>query len=148
MRSRSAALVCAIFLMLILAAVVGAARADAVVFLPATDYGTGTWPASVAVGDFNNDGKQDLATADYGSNAVSVLLGNGNGGFGAKTDFGTGAYPEPIAVADFNADGKQDLATASESTSAVSVLLGNGKGGFGAKTDFGLGTSTSPLSIA
>ena len=46
---------------------------------------------SVAVADFNGDGKSDLVTADYGSdNTVSVLLGNGNGTFQAKQAFGTG----------------------------------------------------------
>ena len=47
----------------------------------------------MAIGDVNGDGKPDLAVANYGSNTVSVLLGNGAGGFGAKTDFATGAHP-------------------------------------------------------
>ena len=50
-------------------------------------------PISVAVGDFNGDGKQDLATANGGSNNVSVLLGNGAGGFSAATNFGAGTGP-------------------------------------------------------
>ena len=48
----------------------------------------GITPASVAVGDFNRDGNPDLAVANYGSNTVSVLLGNGTGGFGLRTNFG------------------------------------------------------------
>ena len=44
----------------------------------------------MAIGDVSGDGKPDLAVANYGSNTVSVLLGNGAGGFGAKTDFATG----------------------------------------------------------
>ena len=43
------------------------------------DYGTGTNPRSVAVGDFNGDGKPDLATANSYYDNVSVLVGNGNG---------------------------------------------------------------------
>src|SRR5260370_4309379 len=62
-----------------------------------SDFGTGTNPLSVAVGDFNGDGKLDLATANEGSNTVSILLGTGAGSFGAKTDFGTGSWPEHTA---------------------------------------------------
>src|ERR1700730_16583789 len=67
-----------------------------------TDFGTGARPNSVAVGDFNRDGKPDLAVANNNSDTVSILLGTGTGGFGAKTDFGTGAKPISIALGDFN----------------------------------------------
>ena len=72
----------------------------------------GNQPMSVAVADFNGDGKSDLVTADYGDNTASVLLGNGNGTFQAKQSFGTGSEPCSVAVADFNGDGKSDLVTA------------------------------------
>ena len=51
-----------------------------------TDVGVGSHPVSVAVGDFNNDGDQDIATANNGtgSNSVSIRLGNGLGGFGGR----------------------------------------------------------------
>src|SRR5204863_203538 len=71
-----------------------------------TDFDTGSAPASVAVGDFNGDGKFDLAMANFISNNVSILLGTGTGSFGAKTDFGTGNDPQSVAVGDFNGDGK------------------------------------------
>src|SRR5215469_5518173 len=44
-------------------------------------FGAGTEPRSVAVGDFNGDGKPDLAVANFGSNNVTILLGDGKGGF-------------------------------------------------------------------
>jgi hypothetical protein len=100
-------------------------------------FATGNAPVSVAVGDFNGDGKQDLATANESVNTLSVLLGNGSGGFSAKTDYATGAYPRSVVVADLNGDGKQDLAVANHDASTVSILLGNGSGGFSA-------TATSP----
>ena len=116
-----------------------------------TDFPTGAGPMSVAVGDFNGDGKQDLVTAnaDYDTepNSVSVLLGNGDGGFGAKTDFTTGPAPWSVAVGDFNKDGKQDLVTANSDFGNVSVLLGNGSGGFGAKTDFPTGTGCYSVAV-
>ena len=57
------------------------------------DYGTATSPLSVAIGNLNADGDPDLVVANYGSNAVSVLLGNGDGTFGTKIDYGTGSLP-------------------------------------------------------
>ncbi|MGH8100074.1 MAG: choice-of-anchor J domain-containing protein [Chthoniobacterales bacterium] len=59
-------------------------------FAAVTNFGVGTGPNSVAVGDFNGDGNQDLAMANANSNNVSVLLGDGAGGFGPATNFGVG----------------------------------------------------------
>ena len=41
---------------------------------PKVDFTTGTYPTSVSIGDFNGDGKPDLAVANYGSNTTSILL--------------------------------------------------------------------------
>src|SRR5258708_4718886 len=59
-------------------------------FAAHNDFATDTGPDFVAVGDFNGDGKLDLATVGGGSNTVSILLGTGTGTFGAKTDFAAG----------------------------------------------------------
>lgn len=97
--------------------------------------GAGNVPYAVVVGDFNNDGKQDLAVANLISKDVTILLGNGNGGFsgaaGSPISVGTG-NPAFIAIGDFNGDGHQDLAVASSDSgfSSVTILLGNGSGGF------------------
>ena len=120
------------------------AAAQTVSFGAKTDFGTGDRPHSVAVGDFNGDGKLDLVAASGGA-TVSILLGTGTGSFGAKTDFGTGgAYS--VAVGDFNGDGTLDLAVANGDSATVSILLGTGTGSFGAKTDFG--TGIGPASVA
>src|ERR1051326_4383472 len=85
----------------------------------------------VAVGDFNGDGKLDLAVANRGGNDVSVLLGSGSGGFTVRSfAFAAGTFPEAVAVGDFNGDGKLDLAVANWGTADVAVLLGDGIGGF------------------
>src|SRR6266498_3119624 len=114
--------------------------AQSVAFTAATNFGAGDRPRSVAVGDFNGDGRQDLAVANQGSGNVSILLGNGNGTFGAATNFAVGNGPLSVVVGDFNGDGRQDLAVANQFSANVSILLGNGNGTFGAATNFAGGT--------
>jgi hypothetical protein len=102
-------------------------------------------PYGIAVGDFNGDGKLDLAVADLGSAKVTVLLGNGNGTFAAGVQYATGGSPWGITTGDFNGDGKLDLAIANEGSNNVTILLGNGNGTFTAaaspatgKTPYGI----------
>jgi predicted NUDIX family NTP pyrophosphohydrolase len=115
-------------------------------FQAAVNFGAGSLPLSVAVGDFNGDGVQDLAVANELSANVSVLLGNGDGTFQAVVNFGAGNFPSSVAVGDFNGDGAQDLAVANNSSNNVSVLLGNGDGTFTAAVNFGAGAR--PFSVA
>jgi len=110
------------------------------------DYGTQSYPHSVAIGDLNGDGKPDLAVTNSQSHTVSVLLGSGNGCFGGKSDFATGNFPVSVAIGDFNGDGRLDLVTAN-GTNTVSVLLGRGDGTFWPKKrDYG--TGNDPYSVA
>ena len=109
----------------------------AVDFAPAKTYPVGTfgyYPPTVAVGDFDGDGKLDIAVANSGSGNVSILLGNGDGTFQAAVNFDAGAGPQEIAVGDFNGDHKLDLAVllVGDATNGpgFSVLLGNGDGTF------------------
>ena len=96
---------------------------------------------SLAIADFNGDGRLDLAATQVGG--VSVLLGNGDGTFGPHAEFG---IPGRLAVSDFNVDGRQDLAVVSTFPSSISIMLGNGDGTFGAPTT--TGTVRSPRSLA
>jgi uncharacterized delta-60 repeat protein len=95
-------------------------------------------PSFVTVADFNGDGKSDLVTANFFSNDVSVLLGNGKGSFGTPIKSIVGPSPGSIAVADFNGDGKSDLAVI-HAGKQVSIVLGNGDGSFDTPTNFELG---------
>src|SRR5262249_35664636 len=93
-------------------------------------------PHDVAIADLNRDGKLDLAVANSGSsNSVTILLGNGSGGFSeaSGSPIGVGSQPVSIAVGDFNRDGKLDLAVAC-AAGALDILLGNGAGGFSGTT--------------
>nr|NCR65247.1 hypothetical protein [Microcystis aeruginosa LL11-07] len=114
-------------------------------FGTATNFSVGSGPLSVTVGDFNGDGKSDLAVANRNSNNVSVLLGTGTGSFGTATNFTVGSGPFSVTVGDFNGDGKSDLAVANNSSNNVSVLLGTGTGSFGTATNFTVGNS--PFSV-
>jgi hypothetical protein len=130
-----------------------AGTCNSVTFATAANFGAGINPRSVAVGDFNGDGKQDLVTANQNSDLpanqnsdLSVLLGDGFGSFGAATNFMAGSLPNSVALGDFNGDGKQDLAASNANSNNVSILLGNGADGFGAATNFGVGSI--PTSVA
>src|SRR2546426_245451 len=97
---------------------------EAVSFRAGMAFVVGNDPVSVAVGDFNGDGKPDLAVANYDSTTVQVLLGNGDGTFRTALTFGAGSSPRSVAVGDFNGDGEPDLAVANSGSNTVSELRG------------------------
>jgi type II secretory pathway component GspD/PulD (secretin) len=97
---------------------------------PRTDFSVGHSPNAVAVGDFNGDGKLDLAVANQGDNTVSILLGNGDGTFQSQATVATGLAPDAIVTGDFNADGKLDIAVANFTDNSISIFPGNGDGTF------------------
>jgi Bacterial Ig-like domain (group 3)/FG-GAP-like repeat len=113
-------------------------------FVPATGSPilTGNQPAAGASADFNGDGIPDLAIMASYSNAVYILLGNGDGTFRVANGSpinGVGNTPCSnqfqasncsMAVGDFNHDGNADLAETSDFDNTVIILMGNGDGTF------------------
>jgi FG-GAP-like repeat/IPT/TIG domain len=99
---------------------------------------TGSYPVALAVGDFNDDGKLDLAVAcaDVSSNTVSILLGDGTGNFSQASSPGTSPEPRAIAAGNFNEDRELDLAVATmgDNLNGTSILLGDGTGNFTSST--------------
>ena len=91
-------------------------------------FPTGTNPVSNATADLNGDGHLDLLFANYISDNVSVLFGNGSGGFMAGTPFRSGMARAKSKPADLDGDGDIDFIASNYSGNSVSVLLNNGNG--------------------
>jgi uncharacterized protein (TIGR03437 family) len=117
-------------------------------FTPSSTLAAGSHPVAVVAGDFNHDGKMDLASVSEGTfgadqGGVYLLAGNGDGTFQKAVVYPAGANPSAIAMGDFNRDGNPDLAVLSNTTasgaSQLVVLLGSGGGTF---------TALPPMMIA
>jgi hypothetical protein len=128
-------------------------------------------PTAVAVGDFNGDGKLDLAVTNIpldplsllggafrgsvGGN-VAILLGDGTGNFGGPSNFGTGGdFPTSVAVGNFKKRGYNngkpynDLAVTNLNSSQLSILVNdNGGGGTFSQVGSPIGVGSRPTSVA
>jgi hypothetical protein len=102
---------------------------------------------AIATGDFNGDGKIDLAVADDAG--ISILLGNGNGTFQAAIPFPLSHAAPNLAVADLNGDGKDDVVITDRVTNQVGIYLSTGNGNLTATGGglFGLGATPMALTI-
>jgi hypothetical protein len=126
-------------------------------FRTAGSFPAGTNPGSVAVADFNGDGKDDIVTTNFAysfgghyingqilESDVRVFLSNGDGTFQAAQVFAAGKGCSSVVVADFNGDGIPDLAVGDGGSiffadDTVSILRGKGDGTFQAPEAYHLG---------
>ncbi len=115
----------------------GRARAESglqVLFAPASGspFFVGSRPGDVVVADINADGALDVITANGGDRTLSVLLGDGHGGFHVAPGepIHLDVPPHLVVVGGFNSDSRLDLAASSHDRNDVFVLLGDGRGGF------------------
>jgi hypothetical protein len=114
-------------------------HADDAFLAPYLSFHTNSCVYDLVAGDFNNDGRPDVATIDETS-VVSVLLGDGAGQLSAPQSFGLPGHPYGIGTGDFNGDGHLDLAVTGQPAD-LAVLLGAGDGTFQAYQVF----SCAPL---
>lgn len=133
------------------------ASSASVSFRSPVNYTVGTAPSAVAVGDFNGDGKQDLAVVSSGDSSksdpggVSILLGNGDGTFQSAMNFSAGNNPRYVAVGDFDGDGNDDLVVVRPGVQGasdkgdVTIFLSNGDGTF--RNDQLISTFSNPTGV-
>ena len=119
------------------------------VFPTVEDFVAGPQSSGVTSADFNNDNIVDLAVSNLTGSSVSILLGDGVGGFGPPTNLAVRESPRGIASGDFNEDGKADLVVGHFSGGGpVSVLFGNGTGLFSAPVIINIGGNHQSLAVA
>jgi VCBS repeat protein/FG-GAP repeat protein len=104
-------------------------------------------PWAVAIGDLDNDGRQDLVVGQDGSTAASVFLDTGEGTFGPRTESDFGSMQSYVAIADLDGDGRLDL-VATDWWSGARVKLGTGDGTFGPATAYATGNGTTSVTVA
>ncbi|HLO41571.1 MAG TPA: FG-GAP-like repeat-containing protein [Phycisphaerales bacterium] len=107
----------------------------------------GYTPRDVIAADFNADGVKDLAVTNNAGDAVSVLIGSGNGTFSAPAIYAVGDAPGTVAAADLNGDGRLDMVVANQGSDTCSIFTGNGDGTFAAPSTMAAGDGSGYVAL-
>lgn len=126
-----------------------------IAFASHIDSASGVQPIGIFSGDFDGDGKQDMATVNYSSNTVSVFRNTSSSGalsYASRIDFSTGLNPRGIYIQDIDLDGKPDIVVTNFGSNTVSVLrntsLGTGVISFAAQVVFTTGNGPTGIFAA
>lgn len=121
-------------------------------FKPAegSPFAVGRSPYPHAVGDVNRDGRADIVAPNVGSNNVTILLGDGSGGFKAAGGSPYAVSPRPynVAIGDISGDGIPDVITTHDDINLITTLLGDGRGGFAPAPPFDVGRRCYEIMVA
>ncbi len=99
-------------------------------FVAVGTYACGDYPTSVAIGDLDGDGLDDLAITNASSGQVSVLFNAGGATFPTGVSYPAGLKPRSSVIADLDGDGDNDLAIMNAGDETVTILMNNGAGAF------------------
>lgn len=130
------------------------APANSGLFLPYTATPIGSWPEVVAIGDVNNDGRNDvvLATSSYfdaeNDNKLHVFLQDLQGRLAFAYKLPTGNYPTSIAMGDLNDDGRIDVAVGNAYSDTIGVFLQNGQGRLSSMVTYAVSDTPDGVSVA
>lgn len=116
-------------------------------FQPAGQFPLGASPTAAALGDFNNDGHQDVAMT-ASPNLLLVWSGSGTGTFPGSAAFPVGSNPMALAAGDLNGDGHTDIVTANLNSHTVSVVMNNGSGSFSSAVHYPVENAPRSVAIA
>ena len=105
-------------------------------------------PNALLCVDLDRNSEPDIVTVSGKNRVLTVLLGDGSGGFLSEEDHAVGAFPAAVVAKDLTGDGFLDLATANRYDNSVSILVGNGEGSFLPRVDFPVGQGPSDLVAA
>lgn len=108
------------------------------------DFTTYTLPANSKPStnegaDFNSDGWLDFVVGNIDGNSLSVLFGDGQGGFSTITTYPAGSGVRGLGVLDANSDGAPDIVTANRVSNNASLFLNNGDGTISSAQNFETG---------
>jgi membrane-associated phospholipid phosphatase len=98
------------------------------IFGSRTNYATNSYTTDLAIGDFNNDGYLDLATANSYTFTFSILNNQRNRDFAPSVNYYSQGAIQRLQLIDWNHDGRVDIVTVNESNNIVTPYLGNGNG--------------------
>ncbi|CAF2184590.1 unnamed protein product [Rotaria magnacalcarata] len=121
-------------------------------FLVPKLYSTGSnvIVTSIAIADFDNDGRNDVVASNANKNRICILLRDKTEPFGEQVTFSTGnnSNPYAVVVSDFNNDNKLDIAVANSQANNIGIFLGYGNGSFANQYKYDTGASSIPIAIA